>query len=90
MHAIFATGALRKFMDARERGASREELTRLSKAAMAEQEKSRVRPSTRPAPPSGPSKTEAAVSHRSNVLEFIDRAKFDRSRLEREWESAPE
>jgi hypothetical protein len=24
------------------------------------------------------------------VLEFIDRAKFDRARLEREWESAPE
>jgi len=87
---IFASGALAKFLDARDRGASREELMRLSKAALAEQEKSRAKPSTRPAPPVKPSKTDSPGSHRSNVLEFLDRAKFDHARLEREWQSAPE
>ena len=87
---IFATGSLAKFLDARDRGASRQELMRLSKAAMAEAESSRAEPSTRSAPPVKPSKTDAPVSHRSNVLEFIDRAKFDRARLEREWQSAPQ
>ncbi len=33
---IFAKGALAKFLDARERGASRDELTRLSQEAMRE------------------------------------------------------
>jgi hypothetical protein len=43
MNVIFATGALRKFMNARARGASRQELAQLSAAAMAEQ-------TTRPLP----------------------------------------
>jgi hypothetical protein len=35
-NTIFATGALAKFLDARERGASRDELMRLSNEAMKE------------------------------------------------------
>ena len=35
-YTIFATGALAKFLDLRERGGSRDELTRLSREAMRE------------------------------------------------------
>jgi hypothetical protein len=38
MHIIRATGALKKFLDAREQGASQELLTKLGAEAMAEQE----------------------------------------------------
>jgi hypothetical protein len=38
MHVIRATGALKKFLDAREQGASQELLTKLGAKAMAEQE----------------------------------------------------
>jgi len=98
---IFASGALAKFLDARDHGASRQELMRLKTAAEAEitkpsgagsnQRRDGAGPSL--APPSKPLKIGASnteVSHRSNVLEFIERAKFDRTRLEREWQSAPE
>jgi hypothetical protein len=38
LHIIRATGALKKFLDAREQGASQELLTKLGAEAMAEQE----------------------------------------------------
>jgi hypothetical protein len=92
MNVIFASGALAKFLVARDRGASRQDLMRLKSIAEAEVPPSRAgsrrEPSAAPAAPGKPAKTE--VSDTSNVLEFINRAKFDRARLEREWESAPE
>lgn len=95
---IFASGALAKFLNARYLGASHPELMRLKTAAEAEVMPSRPG-SKRREPSAGlavPGKlpknrlAENPISHRSNVLDFIDRAKFDRAQIERSWESAPE
>jgi hypothetical protein len=93
MNVIFASGALAKFLTAPDRGASRQDLMRLKSAAEAEAPPSRAgikrrEPSAGLAAPGRPAKT--GVSDTSNVLAFIDRAKFDRAPLEREWESAPD
>ena len=84
---IFASGALAKFLLARDRGASSQDLMKLKSAAEAEVPPSRAkrRDGAGPSLASKPPKTSA--SDTSNILEF---PKFDRARLEREWESAPD
>jgi hypothetical protein len=87
---IFASGALAKFLYARDRGASHQELTRLKSVAEAEVPPSRAGSKRRDGAGPKIGVSDTAVSHRSNVLDFINRAKFDRARLEVEWQSAPE
>jgi len=76
MNVIFATGALRKFMEARARGASRQVLTQLSAAAMAEQ----------PAVAS-PTPFQGLIARMQDKPRVI--IDLERARLERSWESAP-
>ncbi len=64
MNVIRASGALRKSIDARARGASREVLTQLSADAMMEQKNGR--PVAKPTTP-----------RRSNVVD-LDRARLER------------
>jgi hypothetical protein len=87
---IFATGALAKFLDVRDRGASHQELIRLKSAAEAEATPSRARQRDGAGPSLASKPPKTWGSDTSNVFEFIDRAKFDRARLEREWSSAPD
>jgi hypothetical protein len=70
-NVIYATGALKKFIDARAIGASREVLTQLSADALVEQEAERAnQPQTRLRVEVGPS--------RGVVLDF-DRARHERA-----------
>ncbi len=72
VNKIYASGALRRFLDARAMGAPREELVQLSAKAMAEQEAERA---NRPEPQL---RFEAGPDARGVVLD-LDRARAERN-----------
>ncbi len=85
MNIIRATGALRKFLDARSRGASREVLTQLSLAAMAEQ---KAKPTSRRSEQQFFRNLSTTQSEKNREQRSRDVVIYlERVRLEREWQS---
>jgi hypothetical protein len=92
MNIIHAAGALRKFLDARSRGASHQELKRLYAACEAEKPKVAARPTPRRSEQRESTGGKIYQSEKNDrkqricdVVVYLERAK-----LEREWESAPD